>query len=146
MLPTKGLYKCFPKLLMAKENLENLCKDELKLSLDVLKHGIVSLKKLLKEVDREALRYVMEGAKERDVKTKNLDEVYQAMNEVDNVLLPDDYSLDILLFNLLKEEEDELVNDENISYKDVIELLMQQDKAKSIDEKDCENEETSMSK
>ena len=82
MLPTKGLSKCFPKLLMAKENLENLCKDELKLSLDVLKHGIVSLKKLLKEVDREALRYVMEGAKERDVKTKNLDEVYQAMKKL----------------------------------------------------------------
>ena len=73
MIPTKGLSKSFSKLLMAKENLENLWKDELKLSLDVLKHGIVSLKNLLKEVDREALRYVMEGAKERDVKTKNLD-------------------------------------------------------------------------
>ena len=66
------------------------------------------------------------------------------MNEVDNVLLPDDYSLDILLFNLLKEKEEKLFNVENITYKDVIELLMQQDKAKSIDEKDCENEETSM--
>ena len=58
-------------------------------------------------------------------------------------LLLNDYSLDILLFNLLKEEEDKLVNDENITYKDVIELLVQEDKAKSIDEKDCENEETS---
>ena len=73
MLPTKGFSKCFPKLLMAKENLENWCKDELKLSPDVLKYGILSLKALRKEVDREALRYVMEGAKERFVKTRNLD-------------------------------------------------------------------------
>ena len=93
MLPTKDLYICFPKLLMEKGNLENLCEDE----------------------------------------------VYQAMNGVDNTLLPDDQSLDIVLFNLLKEEEDNLVNDENITYKDVIELLMQQDKANSIDKKDCEN-------
>ena len=43
--------------------------------------------KLYIQSDREALRYVIEHAEERDVKTKNLDEVYQAMNEVDNVLL-----------------------------------------------------------
>ena len=59
----------------------------MKLSLNELKHGIVSLKKLLREVDREAFRYILEHAEERDVKTKNLDEVYQAMNEVDNALL-----------------------------------------------------------
>ena len=101
MLPTKGLTEKLPDLVLAKENLENICKNEPP-SLSDLKFGIISLKSSLKDVEDEILKYRIESSESREAKRENLDGVYNAMSEAENVLLPEDYSLDILLFNLMK--------------------------------------------
>ena len=127
--------------------LEYLCTARMKL-VETLASANPDLQNLLDEI-REVKRLLKDLEEEQFKAAKDLDDdarkesnkvVFKAMDEAENVLYPNDYSIDKLVFALTRDTDDEkvkLIDD----YKKIVEFLTQIDNtAKLSNEKNVSNE------
>ena len=83
--------------------------------------NVMNVKRNLEDLRKEIIKYKREE-EDIDVGKKNLAEVYHAMTLAENFLFPEDYTLDKLMYKLLKIADDDKFATVT-SYKEVVEDL-----------------------
>ena len=100
--------------------------------LEELQNGIKKVKIALRRVDNESRKYFAED-RLKDEKDRNLNFVWEKMSEAEDILYPSDYSLDKILFVILKENNDKRVETKE-DYKDTVEIINEEFDEKPLDD------------
>ena len=114
---------CLHSLVSAKDELLNACRSS-DPSLEDLEEKIKGLKRTLIKIEGKVVEYFVEAGPHKETDPE-WSRIYSMQNEAEDVLYPDDYSLDNLLYSLMEAAGDIRISNEE-DHKDVVEIIIKE--------------------